>query len=346
MVQVSVQIVTWNSMKYLPTLMASFAAQTFRDFSILVIDNASSDGTVEFLRQKYPEVTILRNFRNLGFSAAHNQGIKYALAAWKDITRDDRYVLVTNPDVIFTPTFLENLVTAAETRPEAAAFGGKLLRVSCVGEDGMEEEIRTKTIDSTGLRVFKSRRLVDRGAGEEDTGQYDDNCEVFGVSGALAMYRASALEVIKVQNEYFDEDFFAYKEDGDLAWRLRLSGFSARYVPPAVAYHFRRAAGKEKAKIWEFLRNRRTKSNAVNQFSYRNHLLMLVKNEQWGNLIRHLPWIGVYEGGKFFSLIFWEPKTLRAVINFWRFCPRMMEKRGLVMAKRRVSAQAMRKWFE
>ncbi len=346
MSKVFVNIVAWNSMKYLPGLLASLRKQTLRDFSVLVIDNASSDGVVEFIRTNYPEAAILRNAKNLGFSPAHNQGIRYALAAWKDIPRDDRYILVTNPDIIFTPTFLEDMVRAADATPRGAAFSGKLLKVVREGEGPLEEIIETKLIDSTGLRVARNRRTTDRGAGEEDHGQYDNAREVFGVSGALACYRASALEAVRIGEEYFDNDFFAYKEDADLSWRLRLHGFEARFVPEARAYHFRRAAGRERAGLVELVRNRRTKSGLINYLSYRNHVLMLLKNEQWSNIVLHLPWILVYECGKLLSLLFFEPGTLRAVPSIFKLAPRILTKRRAVMAKCRVPAAEIRRWFK
>lgn len=345
MPKVSINIVAWNSMKYLPELMRSIREQTFRDFSVLVIDNASTDGVVDFLREEYPEVTVLRNFNNTGFAPAHNQGIKYAMSNWRNEPLAERYVLVTNPDIIFTPKFLETLVARADAAPSTASFGGKLLRVMRQGEGELIETVRTDVIDSTGLRIMRNRRSVDRGQGEHDTGQYDRDTDIFGVSGALVLYRASSLDAVRVGEEYFDHDFFAYKEDTDLAWRFQLQGLGSLFVPEAVAYHFRRAGGKEKAGPFEMLRNRKTKSPFINYLSQRNHPLMLVKNEHFTNLLLHAPWIVPYELAKFFSILILEPRTLRAVKDFWKYLPRMLEKRRTVMAKCRVSASQMRKWF-
>src|SRR5690242_14017996 len=96
--RVCVNVVSWNSMAYLPELFASLAAQTFSDFQVLLVDNASTDGVEKYVRANWPSVTILRNARNLGFSAAHNQGIRYALDRWSDEERKTRYVVVANPD--------------------------------------------------------------------------------------------------------------------------------------------------------------------------------------------------------------------------------------------------------
>ncbi len=345
MTQVFVNIVTWNSRPYLSDLLNSLRGQTFRDFSVLVIDNASTDGVVEFLRSDYPEVTVLRNVQNLGFAGAHNQGIKYALHHWQNESLGQRYILVTNPDIILTPQYLERLLPEAEGRPQTASLGGKLLRIKSEGEEPLRENIPLTLIDSTGLMINRNRRVVDRGAGENDQGQYDAPGEVFGVSGALALYRASALEAARLGEEYFDEHFFAYKEDADLAWRLCRAGFENYYLPEAVAYHFRRASGKEKAWVWEMLINRRQKSALVNYYSYRNHLWLLVKNEEWLNFLLDAPWILSYEAAKLAALIFFEPKIAWQSLDFWRGLPQMLAKRQILMTKNHRPAREMRKWF-
>ncbi|MDP3985300.1 MAG: glycosyltransferase family 2 protein [bacterium] len=345
MSRISVNIVTWNSMKYLPALMQSLVGQTFRDFSMLVIDNASTDGTIDFLRANHPEVTILRNFNNLGFSAAHNQGIKYAFASWKDESLHDHLVVVMNPDVICAPTFLEELVRSADQLRDESVFVGKLLRAQRSDDGHLEETVLTDTIDSTGLGISRSRRAYDRGAGEEDRGQYDNAKEVFGASGALACFRGSALRAVALNGEYFDEQFFAYKEDVDLAWRIRRLGGSAVFIPTAVAYHFRGAYGKAKGGPLEWLRNRFRKSRMVNYYSHRNHWWLIAKNDQWGNILLHLPWIASYEFGKCCAVILFEPKNVRAFFDAWSGLRRIGKKRRLMKELPKRPAAEMRRWF-
>ncbi len=333
-------------MRYLPDLLISLRAQTFQDFSVLVIDNASTDGMIEFLRNEHPEVSVIRNTNNTGFAGAHNQGIKYALHAWRGNDLKNRYILVTNPDIIFTPDCLLRLVEEADiTGEQCASLGAKLLRVTREGEEPITVTTRTAIIDSTGLLVRRSRRVTDRGAGEVDNGQYDERREVFGVSGALALYRASALESVRVHDDYFDAAFFAYKEDADIAWRLRLAGFEACFVPSAVAYHFRRAGGRDKSGILEWLKNHRRKSPLINFYSYRNHLALLLKNEHLVNVFLDAPWIVSYEISKFISLLFLEPRTLAGIFSFFKMMPEWYAKRRAIIAKRHISAKEMRKWL-
>lgn len=345
MSKVAITIVAWNSMTYLPEALASIAAQTFRNFSVIIVDNASTDGVTEFVREHHPDTIVLRNTKNLGFAHAHNQAIAYAKAHFQK-PNDELFLLVTNPDIIMDPDFLGRLIDAVERRPEVGSAGGKLLRVESRGEGVMREGVKTTALDTTGLCLSKSRRTAERGAGETDTpDRYSRTEEVFGVSAALALYRMSALEDVAYHGEYFDDDFFAYKEDVDLAWRLRLQGWSSLYVPAARAYHYRTAAGPQKAGNLSTFFNRMSKSKIVNHLSYRNHWLALLKNEQWGNTVVDLPRIGWYELRKAGIVLLFEPSSLKAIPQVVRLWPRMMAKRKLNLQRARVTAKEIRKWF-
>jgi len=338
-----VNIVTWNSRHYLPEALASIDAQTYRDFYLLVIDNASTDGTVEFIRAHYPNVAVLRNHQNCGFARAHNQGIAYAKAHLA-AERGEPLVLVTNPDVVLEPDCLEKLVAGIDARPDAGSAGGKLLKIT-KGRGELDEPVKTDRLDSTGLLVRTTRQVVDRGAGEKDVGQHDRMEEVFGITGALTLFRLRALEDAAWRGEYYDEDMFAYKEDVDLAWRLRLRGWTALYVPAARAYHYRAAAGGEKARWRELAAGRRRRPSYVNRLSARNQLLLLVKNEQAANWWRHFPRICGWELAKAAYALFAQPRVCRAYFSFLRLLPRALAKRRHIMKNARVSAREIRKWF-
>lgn len=350
MARISVHLVTWNSSKVLPEALGSLRAQTFKDWSLVVVDNASTDGSVGLVRKKVPEATLLRNFKNLGFSRAHNQAIRIARQKWALDDRegrasDERYVLILNPDIIMVPDFLEKLVSKSDGRRNAGSFGGKLLKVLPRLEE-YEDPRFTEIIDSTGLRMHHNRRITERGSGEKDEGQYDMASEVFGFSGALALYRAEALDSAAMDgDEIFDEDFFAYKEDVDLAWRLRLLGWGAVFVPPAVAYHYRGAGSSEKAGLFTLARGRRGRSAEVNRLSTRNQLLLLMKNEDWTNGFLHAPLIWGYELAKLLFVAVTSPRTLSAYLDVLRLSPKMWRKRRSVMRRRKASASDIRKWI-
>lgn len=334
-------------MRFLPDLFKTLSEQTYQDFAVLVIDNGSTDGLDLFLRTEYPQMTLLRNARNLGFSSAHNQGIRYALERWSENTQNDRFILVTNPDILLTPTCLEHLMVQVDAYPSVATFGPKLRRA--FGEhqydEALQETVRSDLLDSTGLRARKNRMFFDRGAGEMDEGQYDTFPEVFGVSGALALYRASALQQVRFKDEFFDHDFFAYKEDVDLAWRLQHVGWDARYVPEAVAFHYRGMYGKEKMGLWERMRNRRHKSVMRSYYSHRNHWLLLMKNERFFNGLLASMRIFPLELARVLSTLVFEPKNLRAFFHAFFLFPRMYKKRTQTMLTRKRTAKELRRWF-
>jgi GT2 family glycosyltransferase len=329
-------------MHYILNCLESLMRQSFRDFSILVVDNGSDDGTVEFIRSNYPTVSVLQNFKNLGFSKANNQGIQLAKS---------EYVLVMNPDVMLDDDFLQNIISFADQNSKVGSFCGKSIKIRSEAIDqndstGLREIIKSDRIDSTGLLVYRSRQIIDRGENEHDRGQYDRAEEIFGVSGNCALYRKQVLEDVMIKNEFFDQDFFAYKEDIDLAWRLRLYGWSAWYCPKAICYHHRQLANYDRVGLRKSLSRRRKSSRILRQYSFRNHRLMLVKNDQPVNFLRDLPWIFWRELKIFVYALFFETFQYKSIIDFFNLLPKMLIKRKVIMAHRKVTAEEIRRWFK
>lgn len=343
---VAVNIVAWNSMAYLPQLFLSLDGQTSQDFSVTVVDNASNDGIVAWLQGERPQVAALRNFRNQGFARAHNQAAALALTRWSEDAWPHRYILITNPDLEFAPTAIEALIAYMDAHPEVMACGPKLLRAHAIAsEDETRETERTNVIDSTGIVMRKSRRHFDRGAGEEDKGQYDAATEVFGVSGACLLLRASAIPGLLLKGELFDEDMHAYKEDVDLCWRMQRLGMPIRLVPGAVVWHHRRAPSGKQGFLWlaAFFR-RFKKPKYVNELSTRNHIWLIVKNDEVANMLMHAIWIVPYEAGKIFIGIF-QPTCWRAWFNALGGMPRMWSKRQELRKRATVRGRDIRRWF-
>lgn len=351
--KVSINLVTWNGKKYLPYCLKSIAQQTFRDFSLLILDNGSTDGTVEYLKEiqepkskinlefKIPNLRIVFNEKNTGFAAGHNRAIR---------ATHSEYVLILNQDVILEPNFLEVVIKFLETHSEVGAVTGKLLRWNFENErDFYKQGIVRKTnfLDSVGLKIFKNHRVVELGAGEVDSKKWSMPCEVFGVSGAASVYRRKALEdVVIPQNryEYFDEDFFSYKEDVDLAYRLRLRGWKTWFLPEARAYHDRAARSVTGGDI-EIVQVRKRKSKFVNYHSYKNHLFFLIKSVPSDIWLRYGYRIVWYEFKKIIYLLFFEPQTLGAWGEFLKKLPTMLRKRTWVMKSNKVSHAVMKKWL-
>lgn len=261
----SLVIINYNNKAYLKRCIDSILAQSYKNIEIIFIDNQSKDGSYEYMKEEYPalDILLIKNEVNNGYAGAANQGIKLSKG---------EFVMILNPDIVMEPDFLDKMLSFIKVDEKIGALSGKLLKYDFINDK------KLNYIDSAGIVMFKSSRCIDRGQNEEDLGQYDKIEQVFGVCGAAPLYRRSALEDIKICDEYFDEDFFAYKEDIDLSWRLNLIGYKNMYYPEAVAYHGR-GLGGSKGGVLKFIKNRKTQSEFLRGISYRNQLMMMWKND-------------------------------------------------------------------
>jgi GT2 family glycosyltransferase len=288
--------------------------------SLLIIDNASVDGTVMWLKEHAPHLPILQNTRNLGFSRAHNQAILLTQAP---------YILVLNPDVVLQPTWVEQAVRYMDEHPECGALGGKTVRYHYTHDDLKEVE-ESGIIDSTGFLMHRSRYCTDRGAGEKDSGQYNQAADVFGISGSCLMLRRTALNEIRFKDEYFDEDFFAYKEDIDLAWRLQRRGWRIRYEPALIALHHREIKAVATSNDFFLARNHQQRSQRISYLSLRNHYLLLMKHERPATFWRDALHICWQECKKIGFLLLTQPKVLVGIRDALRLSKKMKAKASVI----------------
>lgn len=323
--QLTIVIVTYNSERFIEPLFQSLRNQTFRNFYVLVIDNHSIDRTRTLVdAQKAIPITLIKNRENIGFSKSYNEGIQLA---------DSDLVLIANPDLVFENTCLEYLMDAVQRRPDVSIFGPKVTRYP-----------KTNILDTAGMEILPSRRVLNRGEGEENHQQYDVEEEVFGIAGTIMLLRAKDIrECAPDGREIFDEDFFMYKEDADLAWRTQLLGKKSLYVPKAVAAHVRTARKFEGYSSIISVRSRQTKSAFIRFLSTRNHWALLYKNIRWSSLIRDFPRITWFEAQKILYLTLVEPITLlRAIVSFFRILPRLRSKRAWTRAHQSVPNSRIR----
>jgi len=255
---VSIVIVNFNAGSFLPACIQSILEQTLSNFEVILVDNASTDGSFDPLPQD-ERICAQRNSRNLGFAKAQNQGIRLAKG---------KYILPLNFDILLEPTFLEEMVAAIERSDHVGSIAPKLLRM-------VENGQKTAQFDNAGLLLPANRIPVHRGRGEQDHGQYDQPVRVFGAMGSAALFRKEMLEDIAYLGQCFDESFFTWYEDIDLEWRARLRGWDCMYSPLAVAYHTGDPYG-----------NNRSSFGA--QVSMRNRWMMILSNECPGCLARNI----------------------------------------------------------
>ncbi len=295
---VTISIVTYNSAKDIVACLQSLQKQSFKEFEVIIVDNASTDTTREEVKRVYPQARIIALENNIGFGAAHNVAIQASEA---------NYFMVLNPDCLLKEDALRRLVNAAELRKEAGVIGPCIMRT------------RGETIvDSTGLVQTWYGAVKDRGTGEELDGRQKQSQEVWGVSGACALYRREALESIRYEAdgrpEYFDEHYFMYKEDADLAARLQRAGWQAWYQHDAIAYHDRTGNAQT---------TRKEKKAYIKAYSYQNHLLYSFKNIRGLRLVPAM----IYEAMKFFYLLLFERSTLKVLPAVIKALPETLNRR-------------------
>lgn len=338
--KISIHLVTWNGEKYIADCLESIFRQTFDDYFLLIVDNGSIDETKTVIEQQYlplfqDKARLIRNKDNAGFAKAHNQALLWT---------DSEYVLVLNQDIILEPDFLEQAVRFMDAHPKAGSINPKLLKWE--GKtDAFTPGTKSTIIDSLGLELHKTQRVSEIGVGEEDGPQYAQEQEIFGASGAAPMYRRAALEDIRYNDEFFDADFMSYKEDIDVAYRLRWKGWESYFVPQAVAYHDRSAVGHKKIFSVADFKTRKKKASFVSYHSYKNHRLMLYKNLNTKLFLRYFFFVLPYECAKLIYILFMEPKTVKALSVIRRKKKIMKAKRKEIMGSRRITDAEMRKWF-
>lgn len=329
MPRVLVSLVTHNESRDAERLLPTLFAQTFRDFAVVAVDNRSEDGTRASLAaaQKVAPVPmeIVASPENLGFTGGHNVAIA------KAVDRGAEWVLVLNADVVLAPDYLETLLADASRpgREWVGAMTGKVLRAE--GPDLLP----TSVVDTVGIRMTRSGRHFDVAAGEPDTGRWDRPAEVFGVSGCVALYRVAALADAKVSTGFFDEDFFVYREDVDLAWRLRGRGWAARCVPAAVAWHRRRNLPER----------RKAMSAVANLHSVKNRFLLRINNAGPDHLRATFPLTFARDAVVVGGCLTVERTSFEALRWLARNRERLLAKRREILSRRTVSDRALLRWF-
>lgn len=361
--KLTIHLVTWNGEKFIPLLFDSIKTGIMdyesRIVGLHIFDNGSTDRTVELIKKEISDLpmpcALTESRVNLGFAGGHNK--LFETCDRRYATDGFEYVLLLNQDLRLEPDCIAKLVETLNKSPELAAVGPRLMRLtSAIGLQILTanptSEVRnpkSDVIDSLGLTVCRSRRVIDQFAGRRWPNvkcQMPNVMEIFGVSGAMPMFRLSALRDIAFPDgAIFDASHGSYKEDVDLAFRLRSRGYGAGVVLDAVAYHARGSGQATNERINEILKNKRTQLPFVRRQSYRNHLAVIFKNEYWQNLLLDLPFILWYEGSKLLYCVFFDRQALRGLVELWKMRHELVEKMRWAAKKRKVNWKDMRKWY-
>ncbi len=317
--KITVVIPHYNGLQILDDCLNALFKNTFQDFDTLVIDNGSTDGSQQMVKEKYPRVTVIQNEKNLGYAGGCNQGIRLAKT---------EYVLLLNNDTVMPENFLQEMLNALENDPAAAMVQPKILSIQdrrffdYSGAAGGE-------LDVFGY-PFARGRIFD--TVEQDEGQYDRmEAQVFWTSGCALLLRKSVTDEIGL----LDEDFFAHQEEIDLNWRAQLAGYKNLVTTRTHILHYTGfTLGHDNQ--WKMYLN------------HRNNLIMMLKNYGWSSLLILFPLRLALElvtvvvdpflwGGKR------APAVLKALFFIFTHPGMVLKKRRQVQTLRKVSDRQIRK---
>ena len=321
----TVIVVTHNHVDTLPACLDAAAALDPPAHEVLVIDNASTDGSADVAAARSDKaVRLIRETTNTGFAAAVNRGLRETTAEW---------ILLLNPDCAPRRDFVARMLEAARETPEFNEIGaitGRLIR----SKDAALEP--GGILDAAGMVVTSSGRHFDRGAGEPDDGRYSRPAWVFGGTGAATLYRRSAFEdVAYPDGQVFAESFFAYREDAELAWRLQWRGWRCLYAPGAVAVHGRGFQPE---------RGRRGHED-VNRWSVRNRFLLRIHCADLGWHLWCFPWWKIRDLLVIGACLTVERSSLPAFADLWRGRSDSWSRRRWVLSRTRVPSRRISRWF-
>ncbi len=253
---VSIITVNYNGRDYLELLYNSLAKISYSPVELILVDNASVDESVEFVRKNFPQVKILQNTENYMFARGNNEGIKIAKG---------KIICLLNNDVVVDSNFLEPIIQAFQSRPEMVACQPKVLdlnnpkKFEYAGAAG-------GYIDRYGYPFMRGRLFFDL---EEDLSQYDTDIEIFWSTGACFFVRKNILERVGI----LDENFTMHMEEIDLCWRIHFSGKKIYCIP--------------QSKVWHKGGGTLSVDNPQKTYwNFRNNIFLLAKNLSMVNLAR------------------------------------------------------------
>ena len=316
----SVIIVNFNGRHHLEECFGALERQTLPRsiWEAVLVDNASVDGSVEFVARRFPRVRIVRLEKNLGFAAGNNIGIQHARG---------RLLALLNNDTAADSRWLAELIAAAEAHPNAGGIAGKIV----FHRD-------PSLLQSTGLVLYRDGRGGDRGFRERDIGQYEASGEeVFGGCGAGMLLRRELIEDIGG----FDERLFMYYEDLDLAWRARWRGWSFVYAPRAVIRHVHCASSGEWSPFFTFhVERNRVLVNVKNNTALRS--LWIVAGFL-GRLAR--AWYRIMrDRNRGSTRLTHGWAYLRAAGSILLLMPAALTERCVIRSRRRVRGRELKHW--
>lgn len=354
---VTINIVVLNGEKYIRHCLEAVKKQLYSNIEINVLDNGSKDKTKEIVREffenenclpvgdlpkgeklKIKNSQLIESSYNYGMWGGQEKALEYS---------HGKYIMSLSSDVLLEPEAIGEAVRILETDKKIGAVELKIYQFSLLGN----AVIKTNIIDTCGFSIFRSRRVINIGHGQEDKGENEFNTEheVFAVEGAAPIFRRTAFEDCRVMGDIMDHDMWWYGDDVDLGWRMRLFGWKHVFDPKAIAYHDRKTtnttASGWHSYIWR-IADRRKIPILKRRLDWRNMRLTLIKNDYGKNILRDmLPFVW-REFMVFGYTLLVEPKVFAEYPKFFRLLPRMLKKRKEIMKKAVAGPDEIHKWMK
>lgn len=309
-----ISIVTWNSADSIKDCVRSVLDQSYSNYKLLIVDNASTDNTWEILKTfSDPRLASTKFEANKGFCGGHNHVLKN--------TRSE-FVLLVNPDIILSPDYVEKALNTIRSNDQIGTVCGLLLQKPINDPECI--------IDSAGLDLLPSRIMSLHYHGKRPNEIALKKEEVFGADGALPLYRRKMINDISIDGQFFDERFFAHKEDWDVSWRSHIYGWKTTFDPACVAIHPRVFKPGN-------LKLRKNMSKQVKIDAVKNQLILLLKNESAKGFFQNFFKIVPRQVMIFFYILFAEPSSLKAYGYFIKNYSQILKSRRIIQKNRKVN---------
>ncbi|MEK9157626.1 MAG: glycosyltransferase family 2 protein [Patescibacteria group bacterium] len=331
--KIAINIVVLNGEKYIQSCLDSVLVQscTHNEIEINILDNGSLDKTIPIIEELLPK---LSNFSRVSFiKSEKNHGM---WGGQEELLKNTHtpYVVFLSVDVVLDKDFIKEALLAMDENPKLGGLQAKVF-----------QRHSNEIIDTCGFKVFRSRKVVNIGHGEKDNGQFDIHKAIFGVEGAVPVFRTEALESIRVLGEIADHDLFWYAEDLDVAWRLNLAGWEQHYVPSVIAWHDRQTTKRTSSSFTDFVKLRRTIPLRKRRLEWRNIRCTIIKNDYIINILKDLPQILVREVAMTAYLLIFETAVLTQIFSLAKLLPKMLRKRRVILSRAKTNSSQIYSYF-
>jgi len=314
---ISVVVISYNSERFLKENLTSLIHQTVKFQEIIVVDNFSSDNSVKIIEtyeKKYPEVRKVALDYNSGYARGANIGIRNSRS---------ELVLVANSDTRLDENFNLNVVRKFKEDPELSLLSPLILRFD------------KRTVDSAGQTYSIALHPLEIGFNRSVCSVDIKEKPMFSVCGAATVFRRTALEKLKLDQDYYDEDFFLFLEDFDIGWRANLLGLKTLFYPEAVVYHYR--SGTLEKNVWARFSLALARPASIKYHLVKNRYLTLIKNFRFNRFCWTIPFIILKDITWVGMLTFSSPKIIITLMKSGKYFKKALAKRKILKSKTKES---------